>query len=57
MKLIIFIGISVFGFVGGWIGALIDHGNWFGGISILLSIVGSFFGVWVGYKAAQALEL
>ncbi|HEX7632756.1 MAG TPA: hypothetical protein VF401_00355 [Candidatus Saccharimonadales bacterium] len=53
MKLMIFIGITIFGTLGGWLGALMDHGNWLGGWSILLGAVGSFFGIWVGYKAGQ----
>ena len=53
MKLMIMIGITVFGTIGGWLGAAMDHGNWFGGWSILLGAVGSFFGIWAGYKAGQ----
>lgn len=49
----IFIGICVFGTIGGWLGALMDHGNWLGGWSILISTVGSLFGIWAGYKASQ----
>lgn len=51
----IFIGIGVFGTVGGWLGAAMDHGNWLGGWSILLGGVGSLVGVWAGYKAGQSL--
>ena len=53
MKLLIWIGITVGGTVGGWLGAAADHGNWFGAWSILLGAVGSFIGVWAGYKIAQ----
>jgi hypothetical protein len=56
MKLMIFLGITIFGTIGGWIGAELDHGNWFGPVSILLSTVGSILGVWAGYKAAQYVE-
>ena len=55
MKLVIIVAITIFGLIGGWLGAALDHGNWFGGWSILLSTVGSFFGVWVGFKAGQSL--
>lgn len=55
MKLMIFLGITVFSTIGGWLGASMDHGNWLGGWSILLGVVGSFFGVWAGYKASQSL--
>lgn len=57
MKLMIIVGITIFGTVGGWLGAAMDHGNWLGGWSILLSGIGSFFGIWVGFKAGQNLGL
>lgn len=53
MKLLIFVGIFVGGLLGGWVGALLSGGNWFSLISIVLSIVGSFAGIWGGFKAAQ----
>ena len=57
MKLMIFLGVTIFGTIGGWIGASwFDHGNWFGAVSLILSVVGSFFGVWVGFKAGKWVE-
>jgi len=53
MKLFIWIGIAVGGTLGSWLGALMDHGNWFGGWSILLSLVGSIAGLWIGVKLAK----
>jgi hypothetical protein len=53
MKLMILIGATVLGSLGGWLGAMLDHGNWLGGWSIALSTVGSLVGIWVGYKAYQ----
>ncbi len=53
MKTAIFVGVTIFGTIGGWLGAAMDHGNWFGGWSILLSTIGSFVGIWAGYKFAQ----
>ena len=50
MKLMIFIGILAGSTIGGWLGALIDHGNWLGGWSLLLNTTGALIGVWVGYK-------
>lgn len=41
----------------GWIGQLMDHGNWLGGWSIILGTVGAFAGVWVGVKIAKYFEL
>ncbi len=51
------IGVFIGGSLGGWLGAAMDHGNWFGAASILLSAVGSFAGIWAGYKAGQNLGL
>ena len=51
----IFLGVTVFGTLGGWLGAAMSHGNWFSGWSILFTAVGSFFGIWAGYKAGQYL--
>lgn len=53
----IIIGITVIGSLGSWIGAALDHGNWFGPWSILLGTIGSFVGIWAGYKAGQNLGL
>lgn len=53
MKLMIGIGIFVMSILGSWLGSLLDNGNFLGGWSILLGIVGSFVGIWVGYRAGQ----
>lgn len=53
MKLMILIGATIVGGLGGWIGVSLDHGNVLGGWSILLSSIGSLAGIWVGYKANQ----
>ncbi len=53
----IFIGIGVVGTLGSWLGAVMSHGNWLGGWSILLGTVGSFVGIWAGYKVGQNLGL
>ena len=55
MKLMIFIGIGLFSILGGWIGAAMSGGNWFSGWGILLSVVGSFVGIWAGFKTGRAL--
>jgi uncharacterized membrane protein YeaQ/YmgE (transglycosylase-associated protein family) len=52
-KTYIWVGIFIGSTVGGWLGAVLDHGNWFGLLSFLLGTVGSFVGVWVGYKISQ----
>jgi uncharacterized membrane protein YeaQ/YmgE (transglycosylase-associated protein family) len=53
MKLFIFLGLTIGGLLGGWLGSVLDHGNGLGGWSILLSTIGSLVGIWVGYKAAR----
>lgn len=55
MKLMIIIGITVFGLIGGWLGAMLDNGNWLGGWSLLFGTLGSFVGIWAGYKMGQYL--
>ena len=55
MKLMIFVGVTIFGTISGWIGAAMTHGNWFSGWSILLGGAGSLVGIWAGYKAGQYL--
>ena len=58
MKLMISIGIFLVGSIGGYVGALLDGGNsLIGPWSLLLGTVGSFAGIWVGYKAAQYFGL
>jgi hypothetical protein len=53
MKLMIWIGITVGGLVGSWLGALMDSNNYLGGWSILLGAVGSLVGIWAGFKIGK----
>jgi hypothetical protein len=53
MKLMISLGVLIFSSLGGWLGSLMDHGSGIGGWAILLTTVGGFFGIWVGYKAGK----
>lgn len=53
VKLLISISIIVFSSIGGWIGQVMDHGNWLGGWSLLLGTVGAFIGVWIGYRTGR----
>jgi ABC-type multidrug transport system permease subunit len=57
MKLMIFVGITIFGSLGAWLGSMMDGGNMFGLWGILISSLGSLFGIWAGYKAAQNLGI
>lgn len=54
MKLMISIGIVIFSSLGGWLGSLMDHGDIFGIWGLLLATLGSFVGIWAGYKAGKA---
>jgi hypothetical protein len=53
MKLMIWIGITVGGGIGSWLGAAMSHGNWMSATSILLGGVGSIVGVWAGYRIGK----
>ncbi|MCL4357387.1 hypothetical protein M1512_00625 [Patescibacteria group bacterium] len=53
MKIFITVSILVISTLGGWIGQLMDHGNWLGGWSIVLGTIGGFVGVYVGFKAGR----
>lgn len=50
----IWLGIFIGGAVGSWLGALVDHGNYFGLWSILLGGMGSLAGIWAGFKVGKA---
>lgn len=56
MKKYIWLGITVVGGLGSWLGYLLDHGNGLGLWSLLLGSVGSLVGIWVGYKVGQNLS-
>ncbi len=43
------VSITIGGTIGGWVGAAMDHNNWFGLPSILLGGVGSILGIWAAY--------
>jgi hypothetical protein len=48
MKFMISLGIIIGGTIGGWIGALMTHNNWFSFTSIVLGGVGSIVGIVLG---------
>ncbi|HEY5442390.1 MAG TPA: hypothetical protein VIJ68_02545 [Candidatus Saccharimonadales bacterium] len=61
MKLMIFLGITIGATIGGGIGNIFDGQSpfnlfAFGGWSLVMSTIGSFVGIWAGYKAAQYIE-
>lgn len=49
----IWIGITVGGALGAWLGSTLDKGSAFGAWSIIIGTIGSLIGVWIGYKFAQ----
>jgi hypothetical protein len=49
-KTLIWIGLFVVSTVGGWLGALLSHGNWLSWQSLLGSTVGALLGIYAGYK-------
>lgn len=58
----IFLGVTVGATIGGGFGNLLDHQSFFsltnlGGWTILLSTIGSFVGIWAGFKAGQNMGL
>ncbi|HSX23837.1 MAG TPA: hypothetical protein VLE74_01935 [Candidatus Saccharimonadales bacterium] len=49
-KHLIYIGIFVGSTIGGLLGSVFDHGGGLGMWTLLLGTIGSFAGIWVGYK-------
>ena len=52
-KFYIYLGIFVGSTIGGWIGSLVDHGNFFGSWGILLGTVGALLGIWGGFRLSN----
>lgn len=53
-KTLIYIGIAVGGLTGGCLGSLLDGGNIFGFWGIIFGTLGSFAGIWAGYKLGSS---
>ena len=54
-KTLIYIGLTVGGLIGGWLGSMMDHGNPFGAWGIILGTVGGLAGICAGYKAGTSI--
>ncbi len=52
-KALIYIGVFIGSSIGGWLGSLLDHGNFFGVWSIMMGGVGGIAGIWAGFKLGQ----
>ena len=53
MKALIWLGITIGGGVGGWLGSLLDNSNLLGMWSILFGVIGSLVGIWTAYRYGQ----
>jgi uncharacterized membrane protein YeaQ/YmgE (transglycosylase-associated protein family) len=56
MKFMIYLGITVGSVIGSYIPVVLFHVDMFSVWSILMGAVGSFVGLWVGYRIGQNLE-
>jgi hypothetical protein len=56
MKKYITMGILVFSTIGSWIGAAMNHGNWFGVASTIGGIIGTGVGIYVGYLIGDYVD-
>ena len=52
-KSVIYIGATIGGAGGGFLGGIFDHGNMFGLWGIMLSLVGGIAGIYAAYKIQQ----
>lgn len=43
--------------IGSWIGAAVDHNNWFGAASTILGIVGFVAGIWLARRLDDYIEM
>lgn len=51
----IWMGLTLGGIIGAYLGSLLDNGNYLGGFSIFFGTLGSLAGVYLGYKAGKQL--
>ncbi len=52
-KKVVYIGASIFGAIGSFLGSLLDGGNFFGVWGILGGLAGGLLGVFIAYKSQQ----
>jgi uncharacterized membrane protein YeaQ/YmgE (transglycosylase-associated protein family) len=55
-RLLIYTGITIGGLLGAYLPVWLFNANPFGIFSISMGIVGSFVGLWAGYKMYQNIE-
>lgn len=56
MKLLLYIGAAVGGMIGGYMPALLGDTNFLSGWSLLGGFIGTFVGLWAGYKMGQYID-
>ena len=52
-KSVVYIGATIGGVAGSFLGSFLDHGNYFGFWGIFLSLVGGLAGIWAAFKLQQ----
>lgn len=52
-KTLVWLGLFVGSTLGGWLGALVSHGNWLSWQSIAGGALGALAGIYGGYKLSQ----
>ncbi len=52
-KTVIYIGASIFGAVGSFLGSLLDNGNFFGIWGLLGGLLGGILGIYLAYNFQQ----
>jgi hypothetical protein len=57
MKLMIYVGASIGGLVGGYLPILLLHADALSGWSLLSGFVGTMLGLWAGYKVSQMMDI
>lgn len=56
MKFLIYTGITIGSIIGSYLPVLVLHVDMFSLWSIFFGAIGSFVGLWLGYRAGQYLE-
>ncbi len=55
-KMVIYIGITIGGIVGGYVPVVLFNSGWFSVASILCGFIGCIAGAWLGWKLAEWVE-
>jgi hypothetical protein len=55
MKGLIYLGITVGGIIGGYVPVILFHQGSFSAASLIGGTIGSFLGLWAGYKLGSSI--